>query len=140
MFLLDTNVISEQLRSAPSKLVLNWLNEQPLEILFLSSMTVAELRAGIALMPEGKRQEALRDNIEHKILPLFIGRILPFNHSCSKAYAEVISTSKRNGSGIATADAIIASTAKEASLTVATRDTNPFLAAEIKVINPWEVL
>lgn len=138
MILLDTNVISEQLRLEPSQVVLGWLNKQALETLYLSSMTVAELRAGVQLMPVGKRQAALHNSIENKLLPLFAGRVLPFDNACSRSYAKVLKTVKATGSGIATADAIIASIAKEGSFIVATRDVSPFVAAGLEVINPWE--
>ncbi len=79
MILLDTNVISEQFRAVPSETVIGWLSRQPLETLYLASMTVAELRAGVALMPVGKRRTVLSDSIEQQVLPVFVGRVLPFD-------------------------------------------------------------
>lgn len=137
MILLDTNVLSEQFRAQPDERVLDWLNEQPLETLYLSAMTVAEIRAGVALMPEGKRKKMLGDRIEEKLLPLFAGRVLSFDVSCTRAYADVLAKVKKSGSGIAAADAVIAATAHEGGFIVATRDTSPFVAAGLKVINPW---
>lgn len=137
MILLDTNVLSEQFRAKPDERVLTWLNDQPLETLYLSAMTVAEIRAGVALMPEGKRKKTLSDRIEEKLLPLFAGRVLPFDMSCTRAYAAVLATAKRSGSGIAAADAVIAATALDGGFSVATRDTSPFEAAGVTVINPW---
>jgi|SRR5699024_2280484 len=69
--ILDTNIISEQLRAEPSEKVLRWLNQQPTEVLFLSTITVAELRAGVALMPQGKRQRLLQTSVENSLLPFF---------------------------------------------------------------------
>lgn len=138
MILLDTNVLSEQLLARPDRAVTDWLNSQPLETLYLSAMTVAELRAGVALMPAGKRQQALADSIEQQVLPLFAGRVLPFDAACTRAYAQVLAVTRRAGSGIAAADAIIAATALNAGLSVATRDESPFLAAGLGVINPWK--
>lgn len=138
MILLDTNVISEQFRAVPNQTVTDWLNYQPLETLFLASMTVAELRAGVALMPVGKRRKILEDSIEHQLLPLFTGRILPFDMACTRAYADVLAAVCKAGSGIETADAMIAAVALNGGFTVATRDDSPFLAAGVKVINPWE--
>lgn len=137
MILLDTNVLSEQFRAKPDERVLAWLNEQPLETLYLSAMTVAEIRAGVALMPEGKRKKLLSSRIEERLLPLFAGRVLSFDMACTRAYAEVLATAKKSGSGIAAADAVIAATAHEGGFIVATRDTSPFEAAGLKVINPW---
>ena len=137
MILLDTNVLFEQFRAKPDERVLAWLNEQPLETLYLSAMTVAEIRAGVALMPNGKRKKLLSESIEEKLLPLFAGRVLPFDMSCTRAYADVLATAKKAGSGIAAADAVIAATAHDGGFMIATRDTSPFEAAGLKVINPW---
>ena len=137
MILLDTNVLSEQFRAKPDERVLTWLNEQPLETLYLSAMTVAEIRAGVSLMPNGKRKKLLSESVEKKLLPLFAGRVLPFDISCTRAYADVLATAKTVGSGIAAADAVIAATAHDGGFMVATRDTSPFEAAGLRVINPW---
>lgn len=89
-------------------------------------------------MPEGKRKKLLSSRIEERLLPLFAGRVLLFDMSCTRAYSEVLATTaKKSGSGIAAADAVIAVTAHEGSFIVATRDTSPFKAAGLKVINPW---
>ncbi|SHI29891.1 type II toxin-antitoxin system VapC family toxin [Pollutimonas bauzanensis] len=138
MILLDTNVISEPLRPAPVACVSDWIDAQPLETLYLSAMTVAELRAGVALMPAGKRRTALHEHIEKSILPMFAGRVLPFDMACTNAYAEVLAKARKAGSGIQTADALIAAVAHANGFTVATRDESPFQAAGLDVINPWE--
>lgn len=138
MILLDTNVVSEPLRREPDARVIEWIDAQPLETLYLSAITVAELRAGVALMPTGKRRAALHDHLEKRVLPLFIGRVLPFDMACTNAYAEVLSNARQAGSGIETADACIAAVARANGLMVATRDTSPFRAAGLSVINPWQ--
>ena len=138
MILLDTNVISEQFRAVPDETVIGWLNRQPLETLYLASMTVAELRAGVALMPAGKRRTVLSDSIEHQVLPVFVGRVLSFDMACTRAYADVLAAVRKAGSGIEAADAVIAAIALESGLSVATRDVSPFLADGVNVINPWE--
>lgn len=138
MILLDTNVISEQFRAVPDETVIDWLNRQPLETLYLASMTVAELRAGVALMPAGKRRTVLSDSIEYQVLPVFVGRVLSFDMACTRAYADVLAAARKAGSGIEAADAVIAAIALDSGFSVATRDVGPFLAAGVKVINPWE--
>ena len=75
MILLDTNVVSEPLRPVPEPRVVKWIDAQPLETLYLSAITVAELRSGVASLPAGKRRIGLRDNLEKQILPLFSGRV-----------------------------------------------------------------
>jgi predicted nucleic acid-binding protein len=137
MILLDTNVISEPLRREPAIRVIEWIDAQPLETLYLSAMTVAELRAGVAFLPAGKRRAALHEHLEKRVLPMFLGRVLPFDLSCTTAYAEVLTKAREAGSGIETADACIAAVAGANGLMVATRDTSPFQAAGLAVIDPW---
>ncbi|MFN3884046.1 MAG: type II toxin-antitoxin system VapC family toxin [Rhodocyclaceae bacterium] len=138
MILLDTNVVSEPLRPQPDARVIEWIDAQPLETLYLSAMTVAELRAGVALMPVGRRRDGLNDYLEKSVLPSFAGRVLPFDLACTNAYAQVLATVRRAGRGIETADAIIAAVAAANGFIVATRDASPFEAAGLTVINPWE--
>ena len=137
MILVDTNVISEPLRPKPSSQVVAWLDHQPLETLFLSAITVAELRFGIAALPAGKRRTRLGEDFEQRVLPLFLGRVLPFDLPATQAYAELMTRARTAGRAIAAADGYIAATASANGLTVATRDTAPFAAAGVSVIDPW---
>jgi toxin FitB len=139
MILLDTKVVSEPLRQTPDPRVVAWIDAQSLETLFLSAITVAELRAGVALLPAGKRRAGLRDSLETLVLPLFAGRVLPFDLTCTRAYAELITRARATGLAMASADGYIAAIATANGLTVATRDTGPFEAAVAAVINPWRV-
>jgi len=138
MILLHTNVMSEPLRQAPEPRVIDWLDAQAMETLFLSAITVAELRAGVALLPAGKRRSGLQENLEGRVLPLFAGRVLPFDLACTKAYAALMAQARSAGLGIATADGCIAAIAAANGFAVATRDTRPFEAAGAAVINPWQ--
>ena len=138
MILLDTNVISEPQRRAPNPRVLDWLDAQALETLYLSAITVAELRAGVALMPPGKRRDSLNTYLESHLLAMFANRVLDFDLSCTQAYAELLAKSRAAGSTVQTADAFIAAVALAHGFYVATRDTKPFEAVGVKVINPWE--
>ncbi len=138
MILLDTNVVSEPLRPAPDARVIAWIDAQALETLFLSAITVAELRAGLALLPAGRRRAGLQESLETMVLPLFSGRVLPFDLGCTQAYAELMAKSRASGLTIATSDGYIAAIAAANGLTVATRDTGPFAAAGPVVINPWQ--
>lgn len=137
MILLDTNVVSEPLRHAPEARVVAWIDAQPLETLYLSAITVAELRAGVALLPGGKRRAGLNDSLERRVLPLFVGRIVPFDLACTNAYAGLMAKTRAAGVAIATADGYIAASAAANGFAVATRDTVPFQAAGVTVINPW---
>ena len=138
MILLDTNVVSEPLRQAPDARVTEWIDAQAIETLFLSAITVAELRAGMALLPAGKRRSGLQESLETRVLPLFAGRVLPFDLGCTQSYAELMAKARATGLAISSADAYIAAIATAKRLTVATRDTGPFTAAGAKVINPWQ--
>lgn len=137
MILLDTNVVSEPLRREPDPRVIAWIDAQPMDTLFLSAITVAELRAGVALLPAGKRRSGLQENLETRVLPLFTGRILAFDLSCTQAYAAMLPRARAAGLAIATADGYIAAIAAANGFSVATRDTQPFQAAAVKVIDPW---
>ena len=137
MILLDTNVISEPLKLSADAGVLSWIDAQSIDTLYLSAISLAELRFGIAALPAGKRKETLFLGLEQRILPLFADRILPFDASASQAYADILSTARAEGRAISTADGYIAATAKRHGFMVATRDASPFESAELTVINPW---
>jgi predicted nucleic acid-binding protein len=139
MILIDTNVISEPLRVSPDPHVVDWLDGQSLETLFLSVVTVAELRFGVALLPAGKRRNGLRERLETQVLPSFTGRILSFDLAATQAYADLMATAQATGLAIGMADGYIAAIARSNRMTVATRDTSPFNAAGVSVINPWLV-
>lgn len=136
MILLDTNVISEPMRTAEGTVVA-WIDAQPVETLYLAAITVAELRFGVATMPAGKRQDTLRDRLEKQVLPLFTGRVLPFDLAASQAYAELMARARAAGLAIGTTDGYIAAIASANKFAVATHDTSPFKAAGVPVINPW---
>ena len=138
MILLDTNVVSEPLRITGDVGVIAWIDAQIIETLYLSAISLAELRFGLAALPLGKRKDKLHTSLEQRILPLFAGRILPFDASASEAYAALRASARAQGRAIAAADGYIAATAASHGLIVATRDTGPFEAAGLKVINPWE--
>ena len=137
MILLDTNVVSEPLRSAPETRVIEWIDAQALETLFLSAITVAELRAGVALLPAGKRRAGLQENLEKQVLPLFAGRILPFDTAAARRYADLAVTARRAGRGFPIPDGTIAAIAAAHGFAVASRDTSAFTAAGLAVIDPW---
>ena len=139
MILLDTHVVSEPLKLSGDAGVLRWIDAQNIETLYLSAISLAELRFGIAALPPGKRRDTLRTNVEQRILSLFAGRILPFDAAASEAYAELRAHARAQGQAIAPADGYIAATAKVHGLIVAIRDTAPFEAAGLTVINPWHV-
>jgi len=138
MIVLDTNVISEPLRREPEGRVIQWIDEQAIETLYVSTITVAELRFGIASLSVGKHRDSLRESLEKQVLPLFAGRILAFDMPASRSYGELMAKARAAGHAISTADGYIAAIVDANGMVVATRDVSPFEAAGIKVINPWK--
>ncbi len=138
MIILDTNVISEPMRSRPDQRVLGWLDMQNLETLYLTTVTVGELRYGLSALPTGRRRDGLTERLEKHTLPLFAGRILPYDLDATAHYAQLMSVARSAGPTMTTADGMIAASAAAAGFTVATRDTAPFQTAGIPTIDPWQ--
>jgi hypothetical protein len=138
MILVDTNVVSETMRLSPDPKVVAWLDAQASETLHLSAVSLAELLLGIAVMPDGKRKAELGLSFGGQALALFGQRVLAFDKVAAMAYASVISRARAAGRPIGMADGQIAAVAMAHGLIVATRDTVPFEAAGLTVINPWK--
>jgi predicted nucleic acid-binding protein len=136
VILLDTNIISEALRPSGDPAVLAWLDAQAIETLFLSTITLAELRFGIAAMPMGQRRQTLDLALAQRVLPLFEGRVLPFSIAAAEAYGDLRARARAAGKAIGTADGYIAAIAAAHGLAVATRDASPFEAAGVRFIRP----
>jgi Predicted nucleic acid-binding protein, contains PIN domain len=137
MIIIDTNVISELWRVEPHPRVLDWVDTQPIETLYLAAITVAELRYGLATMPAGARRAIYQDRLEGEVLPAFENRVLPFDLAASRSYADLMTRSRAEGKAIGMADGYIAAIASTHGFSVATRDEAPFTAAGLNVINPW---
>lgn len=137
MIVVDTNVISEPMRPKPNEDIVRWLNRQPAETLYLTTINIAELRLGVASLPKGKKRSGLAHGIEKRLLPLFASRVLPFNLQATAAYAELMASAKHSGITISASDGLIAAIALSTNMKVATRDTAAFEAAGVNVINPW---
>jgi predicted nucleic acid-binding protein len=136
MIILDTNVVSEAMKAAPHPAVLAWLNDQVAETLYLSSVTLAELLFGIGALPTGKRKNLLTQALDG-LTALFGDRILPFDTDAARCYATLAVTARSAGRGFPTPDGYIAAIAASRGLIVASRDTAPYQAAGVSVINPW---
>ena len=137
MILLDTNVVSEAMKPEPNPVVRAWLNDQAAETLYLSSVTLAELLFGIAALPSGKRKEMLALTLEG-LMGLFKDRVLPFDVEAARHYADLAVVAKVSGRGFPTPDGYIAAIAASRGFIVASRDTAPYEAAKVTVINPWQ--
>lgn len=137
MIILDTNVISELLRPAPEPKVEHWLSAQDGLNVYLTSISEAELRYGLAIMGNGKRRAALVDAVDRILREDLAGRILPFDSDAAQSYATIASARRAVGRPIAQADCQIASIAHACGATVATRNTPDFEGCDVDLINPW---
>lgn len=135
--LLDTNVLSELLRTRPSPAVLAWFAAQPPESLFVSAITQAEMMLGARLLPAGKRRTALQSALLSMYDEDFAGRILPFDTATVSAYVEIVSTRRTLGRPISQFDAQIAAIARQVSARLATRNTGDFEQCGVALIDPW---
>ena len=137
--LLDTNVLSELLRSAPEPMVLAWFADQPSETLFVSAVTQAEMTLGARLMAAGKRRNFLQAALGAMFSEDFAGRILPFDSAAVPAYVDIVSARRAAGRPISQFDAQIAAIALHAGAKLATGDLNDFENCGVTVVNPWMV-
>ncbi len=137
MIVLDTNVVSEAMKPSAHPAVSAWLNAQVAETLYLTSVTLAELLYGISTLPEGRRKNALASTLDG-LLELFGPRVLPFDAPAARCYAQLATQARAAGKGFPTPDGYIAAIAVAHGFAVATRDTSPFEAGGVAVINPWE--
>lgn len=137
MIILDTNVISEAWRLKPSSRFMTWINSQPRVSLFTTAITEAEVFYGIALMPNGRRRRELESEASTVFDQDFVGRILPFDSSAARRYAEIMAARRRAGQPISEADAQIAAIAHSRGATIATRDVADFADCGVSLVNPW---
>ena len=138
MILLDTNVLSGLMRPRPDPNVVRWLDAWPEWEVWISAVTVAEIRLGISILPAGKRKELLMDLAEQMFQDDFPGRCLPFDCEAAGEYALIVSERNRQGHPISVEDAQIAAIARTADLALATRNTKDFSdITGLKLVDPW---
>lgn len=138
MIVLDTNVVSEPMRPNCNAAVRIWLDRQVAETLYLTATSLSELLVGLEIMPDGKGKKGLDAALSELLDVLFGSRILPFDRMAATAYAPLVSRARDGGRLISVADGQIAAIAAVRGFTVATRDTAPFIAAGVPVMNPWQ--
>ena len=137
MIVLDTNVVSEAMKPEPNPTVRAWLNDQVAETIYLSTVTLAELLFGIRALPAGKRKDMLTLALDG-LIGLFRDRVLPFDTDAARHYAELAVAARTGGREFPTPDGYIAAIAASRGVIVASRDTAPYEAASVAVINPWQ--
>lgn len=138
-YLIDTNVLSELMRDAPAEAVVDWFAKQTSQAFYICSVTQAEIWSGIALLPEGKRRNALANAAQALFETDLAGRTLDFDAAAARNYALIRAQRQRAGLPISTEDAQIAAIALTARLDLVTRNTKDFVEIDgLTVVNPWQ--
>jgi toxin FitB len=137
MIVLDTNVVSELMRAEPAPAVLAWLRKSSGAGLYTTAVTVAEIRYGIARLPEGQRRESLHQ-AANEIFAAFPRQVLPFDLASASTYADVVVGRERQDDPIDGFDAQIAAICRSQAATLATRNTKDFAGTGISIIDPWQ--
>lgn len=135
--LLDTNVLSEVTRPSPDTHVLGWLDRLDEDRTFISVVSIAEIRRGVALMDEGRRRNSLTEWLARDLPQRFEQRVLPVDEAVALAWGGLMGLAKRRGRGLSSMDGLIGATAIAQSLTLATRNIKDFDGFGIDLYNPW---
>jgi hypothetical protein len=139
MFILDTNVVSELMKPVASAAVETWCASQSRDSLYITTITQAEILYGIAILPDGTRQQRLQNLAQAMFQEDFLNKILPFSQEAAQYFAIIASDRKGQGKPISQFDAQIAAICRSHQATLATRNTDDFADCGIDIINPWEV-
>ncbi|MHB8766118.1 MAG: PIN domain-containing protein [Deferrisomatales bacterium] len=137
MIVLDTNVLSELMRPAPEERVTGWVAARPAASLFTTTITQAEILYGVAVLPEGRRRDALAAAVQSLFGEDLAGRVLPFDAEAAQAYAVVAAKRRKAGQPMAQFDAQIAAICLSRGAALATRNLADFIGCGVDVVNPW---
>ena len=137
MIVIDTNVISEVMKTSPSLAVLEWLNQQNSNSLFVSTITLGEIEYGLRILPTGKRRHELKERFEQFIFQAFRQRILVFDEAAARSYGEVMGHRKDLGRPMSVPDGQIAAIARSKGFAIATRNTSDFEECGVDLFNPF---
>jgi toxin FitB len=140
MIVVDTNVVTEVMKDSPIQAVVSWLNGQETSTLFLTSITLGEIRYGLRIMPQGKRRLQLEQGFERILVEAFADRILAFGEEASRYYGEVMGRRREIGRPLSVQDGQIASIARANGYAIATRNVRDFVECGVEIINPFETL
>jgi len=133
-YLLDTNILSETVRRNPNKSVITWLDQLPGEVLYVSVLTLGEIRKGIETLADGKRREKLRLWLEHELPKWFASRVLPVDLAVADRWGRLLAEIARP---VPTTDSLLAATALHHELRLVTRNSGDFEYPGLEVINPF---
>jgi predicted nucleic acid-binding protein len=137
VIVVDTNVLSELLRPAPEPNVVAWVASKPRSALFTTTITRAEILYGIALMPEGRRRDALRPCVQEIFDEDFAGQVLPFDSDAADFFATIASARRMAGRPISQFDAMVAAVARSRGASLATRHGKDFVDCGVSLVDPW---
>lgn len=139
MIIIDTNVLSELMKPAERRapIVMQWMRGQQPKSIFLTTITMAEVLAGIAMLPDGEKRKAKQAIGEKIFSTLFAGRILPFDEPAARIYADIVTQRRIRGRHNAPLDVQVASVARAHGMAVATRNISDFEDSGIELIDPW---
>jgi toxin FitB len=137
-FLLDTNAVSEIVREKPDLNVLDWFDAADESILYLSVLTLGEIRKGAAALPQSKRRTRLETWLDLDLQARFTGRILPIDAAIADRWGVLSADAKRKGRALSVIDGLLAATALEHNLTIVSRNTDDFALIQVSILNPWK--
>lgn len=138
MIILDTNVLSALMRAVPEPLVIAWLDKQPAESIWITTITLFEARLGLALLPEGRRRQTLETSFQDFLAEDLDGRILDFDSTAAERAAALAAERQRKGQPVDMRDTQIAGIVQSRRATLATRNVRHFSDLSAEVVNPWE--
>ena len=137
-FLLDTNIISELVKPRPEANVTDWIEGTDESLLYLSVLTLGEIRRGIAVLAQSRRRATLEAWLEKDLRARFEGRILAIDHEVADRWGLLTAAARDSGTVLSVIDGLLAATALEHNLTLVTRDTRQIPSIGVAVFNPWE--
>jgi len=137
MMLVDTNVLSAMMRSAGEPAVERWFDAQPPESVWTTTITISEIRFGLALLAPGRRRDRLYDAFDHAIDEILGGRVLPFDRTAAETAAAIAARQRQIGRPVEIRDVQIAGITAARKVTLATRNTRHFENLEINLVDPW---
>ena len=137
MIVLDTNVLSALMRSSPDAVVVEWLDRQPADSVWLTSITVFEARFGLALLPQGRRRNGLERAFDRVLTEDLSSRVLTLDEMAAVTAAQIAADRQRAGRMVDLRDTLIAGIAQARRATIATRNTRHFEGLDVPVVDPW---
>ena len=138
-FLLDTNCLSELVRTHPEPRVLQWIDAADESLLYLSVLTLGEIRKGVAGLPPSQRRTKLESWLELELRARFAGRVLGIDSAIADRWGTLAAAAKRSGRALSAIDGLLAATALHHNLTIVSRNVSDFAGTPVPMVNPWQL-